>query len=125
MEGGAVDYNMNNESYSVAYGLGNVLIMNGFKLLLLIIQAFEVFSSSKLFEFKFPHPCGQTAIIPEIQTKGKGNIIPPHKYSWLASLEYGNLNTFGHCAGSVINSRYVLTAAQCVTGERIQKLGGL
>ncbi|KAH8409750.1 hypothetical protein KR222_003690, partial [Zaprionus bogoriensis] len=46
------------------------------------------------------------------------------EFSWLASLEYGN-GTLGFCAGSVVNSLYVLTAASCVTGNKVRRLGGL
>lgn len=76
-------------------------------------------------ESQFPTECGSTpksihgAII-------NGWVIEPNKYSWLASLQYGEGNTFGHCGGSVIHSRYVLTSAHCVTGKRVnEELHGL
>lgn len=71
---------------------------------------------------KFPTDCGSTTVAaPRAVANSR---IEPEVFSWLASLEYGN-NTVGLCAGSVINSRYVLTAASCVTGNKIRRLGGL
>lgn len=73
---------------------------------------------------KFPTDCGNTPMYPKQQIVG-GKIISPDEYSWLGSLQYGNKGTYGLCGGSVINSRYVLTAAHCVTGDDIKRVGGL
>lgn len=54
-----------------------------------------------------------------------GSNVKPDEFSWVASLQYGHKSTYGICAGSVINSLYVLTAAHCVAGKRVEKLGGL
>lgn len=75
-------------------------------------------------EPKFPTYCGNTVMYPTNQIVG-GNNIQPEVYSWMASFQYGNGGTFGYCSGSVINARYVLTAAHCVVGEEVTKKGGL
>lgn len=71
---------------------------------------------------KFPTDCGSTTVGAPREVSDIS--IEPSEFSWVASLEYGN-GTLGACAGSVINSRYVLTAASCVTGNKVRRLGGL
>lgn len=73
---------------------------------------------------KFPLQCGETPMYATGHVRG-GYKIKPMEYSWMASLQYRNESTYGTCAGSVINSRYVLTAAHCANGSSIQQLGGL
>lgn len=70
--------------------------------------------SSAALEFKFPTDCGWTPMYPREQIFG-GEVIQPDEYSWIASLRYGSESVNG-CGGSVINSRYVLTAAHCTEG---------
>lgn len=49
------------------------------------------------------------------------------EFPWMALLQYrkrdGSL-TFS-CGGSLINQRYILTAAHCVTGKILQRVGPL
>lgn len=71
---------------------------------------------------KFPTDCGSNTVGAPREVSDIS--IEPSEFSWVASLEYGN-GTLGACAGSVINSRYVLTAASCVTGNKVRRLGGL
>lgn len=75
-------------------------------------------------ELKFPTKCGNTPLYPTPQIVG-GSKDQPDEYSWLAALRYGNASIFAICGGSVINSRYVLTAAHCVTGYKVKNAGGL
>lgn len=74
-------------------------------------------------ESKFPANSGYTPMFASgIIT---GGVIRPDEYSWLASLQYRSQSTNISCSGSIINSRYVLTAAECVTGKSIKDAGEL
>lgn len=66
-------------------------------------------------DLKFPPDCGHTPLYPADRIL-EGNEAEADYYSWLASLQYANQSVHPLCAGSVINSRYVLTTAHCVTG---------
>lgn len=72
---------------------------------------------------KFPVNCGYTPMFASRVIDG--GVIRPDEYSWLASLQYRSHSPNISCSGSIINSRYVLTAAECVTGESIKDAGGL
>lgn len=80
--------------------------------------------SPRLPDPKYPESCGSTPGYGIRQISG-GYTIEPDEYSWLASLQYGNRTRYGSCAGSVINSLYLLTAAHCVKSKRIQEIGGV
>lgn len=67
--------------------------------------------------FEFPTECGYSPIYPRELLDG-GYKIEPDEFSWLASLEYANKSLFGHCSGSVISSRYVLTSGNCISESR-------
>lgn len=82
-------------------------------------------SKKSTVEFHFPSDCGYSPIYPRELSNG-GYIIPPDEFSWLASLVYANNKTaFGHCSGSVIHSRYILTSGSCVTNGHQRNLGNL
>lgn len=78
---------------------------------------------NSVVEPMFPTDCGLTPMYAKTRIVG-GHTIEPDEYSWLANLQYGN-RSHGICSGSVINSRYVLTSAECVTGELIREYGAL
>lgn len=78
----------------------------------------------QLEDLKFPKECGFTPMYPREQIVG-GKPVEPNEYIWLANLRYRNESVYRFCAGSVINSRYVLTAAHCVTGDSVREVGGL
>lgn len=74
-------------------------------------------TSTSIAERKFPTDCGHISIL-------NGETDQQHEYSWLATLMYKN-EGYQFCVGSVINSRYVLTAASCVEKGWINKSGDL
>lgn len=85
----------------------------------------ECTSSPKplVVEYQLPTDCGYSPIYPRELIAG-GNKIEPDEFTWLASLVYEkNESAFGHCSGSVISSRYVLTAARCVNNNTHANLG--
>lgn len=92
---------------SVDFGLKNKMNVNGRIFFILCLQALEVLSDVN---------CMPT---------NDANTLLSNEYSWLATMVYGSDKTFGYCGGAVINAQFVLTAAQCVTGSRIDRLGGL
>lgn len=68
--------------------------------------------------------CGHTSDIDKI-IGGDNTAID--EFPWMAVLEYqlSNGERKIGCAGSIINRRYVLTAAHCLTGSIIKLLGSL
>lgn len=74
-------------------------------------------------EHQLPADCGYSPIYPRELIDG-GYKIEPDEFTWLTSLLYEkNRSAFGHCSGSVISSRYVLTAARCVDNNNHANLG--
>lgn len=67
---------------------------------------------------RFPEDCGYSPIYPR-ELLDSGYKIEPDEFSWLASLVYEkNSSAFGHCSGSVISARYVLTTRNCVIHKK-------
>ncbi|XP_030767624.1 phenoloxidase-activating factor 3-like [Sitophilus oryzae] len=95
-------------------------------------------SSSALVKTTLPEeniPYKANSLIPDrtscgIQTNSRifgGEQTDLDEYPWMAIFQYQNIRgekKYG-CAGSLINSRYVLTAGHCVTGPVLTKLGQL
>lgn len=74
---------------------------------------------------KFPKNCGNYTE-PTTGFITGGFTIKPDVYSWIASLEYNSTrDSLGICAGSVINSLYVLTAAHCVDETSRNRYGNV
>lgn len=74
---------------------------------------------------KFPENCGSIPHFSVGYITG-GKTIDPNVYSWVASLEYNSSkDSLGICAGSVINSLYVLTAAHCVSKNSAERYGNV
>lgn len=80
-------------------------------------------------------PIGQSAVYPKMTDFNCGDsaiykyykdypIIYHEYYSWIVSLEYNHTrDTLGVCAGSIISSHYVITAAHCVVGAKARQYG--
>ncbi|XP_034116585.2 phenoloxidase-activating factor 1-like [Drosophila albomicans] len=76
-------------------------------------------------EDKFPKDCGSTPWYESDRVVG-GRVIEPDEFSWLVSLEYADYEApAGVCAGSIVNSLYVVTAAHCVSDRMVDYFGGL
>lgn len=65
----------------------------------------------------------QTLVV--VSARFKWRQFLSHEYSWLATMVYSNGHPFVYCGGAVISDQFVLTAAQCVTGKRVDDMGGL
>ncbi|XP_054092115.1 serine protease 7 [Zeugodacus cucurbitae] len=81
-------------------------------------------SGGQRVAFITPPHCGALTISNKIFGGEEAEIT---EFSWMVKLEYKNERGFlqSECAGSLINERYVLTAAHCVIGPIEQKVGKL
>lgn len=72
-----------------------------------------------------PPTCGAVSIDNKIYG---GQDTELYEFPWLVLLEYRRLSGNGlatSCAGTLINQRYVLTAAHCITGRITREIGTL
>lgn len=73
---------------------------------------------------RYSNLCGYTPIYFIDLIEGSNIRILPNEYTWVTSLEYNNdKNSRGICAGSVISSLYVISAAQCMVGRVVELYG--
>lgn len=68
--------------------------------------------------------CGHFSVHSRIYS---GNNTDIDEFSWMALLEYRSATGVKsiRCAGFLINNRYILTAAHCITNEVEEKFGKL
>lgn len=90
--------------------------------IILIIVSFFICSYSQR------SPCGSPSIKPSIKSKKQSRIIggdaaKPNSWPWIVSIRFDNGTNKNHiCGGSLIQSQYVITAANCVHGKNISLL---
>ncbi|KAK0145982.1 Chymotrypsin-like elastase family member 2A [Merluccius polli] len=70
------------------------------------------------------HGCGRPSVPPEVSRVVAGEEAAPHSWPWQVSLQSDSSGRWSHvCGGSLISSRWVLTAAHCINdryGYRVQ-----
>lgn len=98
--------------------------MKGSKVIYFLSLMLTLWNSDMIKAFTLPENCGRTPMYLKPQIYG-GYSIAPDEFGWLASLQYGNMSSYRMCAGSVIDSRHVLTAAHCVSGNTVHEFGNL
>ncbi|XP_067612941.1 trypsin-1 [Eurosta solidaginis] len=72
---------------------------------------------SKVTKFNKCASC--TCGVPNVNRIVGGTVVPFNKYPWTAQLLKGDLV---YCGGTLINDRYVLTAAHCIYGQSAKSL---
>ncbi|KAJ8721365.1 hypothetical protein PYW07_002140 [Mythimna separata] len=99
-----------------------------------LTQALVQGSSSYNQEDSSPAPrnqCGvdtsiNTALVPSLENRiYGGESAELNEFPWMALLGYKNSSgtITNQCGGSLINRRYILTAAHCITGDIVLKYG--
>lgn len=78
---------------------------------------FKRWIDSQFFVRNFPIECG---VINKKRRIVGGQETKVNQYPWMALLTYGGRF---YCGGSLINDRYVLTAAHCVSGFNKNRIG--
>ncbi|XP_054735898.1 trypsin-1 [Anastrepha obliqua] len=72
---------------------------------------------AKAFRFNKCATC--TCGVPNVNRIIGGTVVRINKYPWTAQLIRDN---FVYCGGTLINDRYVLTAAHCVKGQNVKRI---
>merc|ERR1719213_68666 len=91
----------------------------------LIILAFLLFSPLFLVETQAGSNCRcgvEGGSDPDYIIYGGGEVEKPNQYPWMVRLtirkiKHGKWGTY-HCGGTLVASKYIITAAHCMVGDR-------
>ena len=70
------------------------------------------------------HPCGQTPIPPDVNSNViGGTVAKPYSWPWqIAYFIVQSSNEYFDCGGSIIGSRWVMTAGHCAARQKPEEI---